>query len=84
MGSTSRSRYMATTVCAILSATVGIPRILTPPDAFGISTAFTGGGKYDPDDIRFHSRYRLFLRSCSNCSTDCPSTPAAPLLALTL
>ena len=58
MGSTSRSRYMATTVCAILSATVGIPRILTPPDAFGISTAFTGGGKYDPDDIRFHSRYQ--------------------------
>src|SRR6266699_1111231 len=84
MGSTSRSKNMATTVWAILSATVGTPRILPPPDAFGISTAFTAGGKYDPYDIRFHSRYRLLLRSCSNCSTDCPSTPAAPLLALTL
>ncbi len=75
---------MATTVWAILPATVGTPRILTPPDAFGISTAFTGGGKYDPEDILFHSRYRLFFKSCSNCPADCPSTPAAPLLALTL
>ena len=36
----------ATTVCAILSATVGTPRILVPPPCgFGISTARTGGGK---------------------------------------
>ncbi len=25
--------------------TVGIPRVLSPPDFFGIATAFTGGGK---------------------------------------
>jgi hypothetical protein len=34
---------------------VGTPSFLVPPLAFGISTCFTGGGKYDPDDIRFHS-----------------------------
>jgi hypothetical protein len=32
---------------------VGTPRILVPPEDFGISTARTGGGKYVPDDIRF-------------------------------
>ena len=36
----------ATTVCATRSATVGTPNILVPPPCgFGISTAFTGGGK---------------------------------------
>jgi hypothetical protein len=40
-------------VCATLSPTVGTPGILVPPEAFGISTARTGGGKYVPDDIRF-------------------------------
>jgi hypothetical protein len=35
------------------AATVGTPSILVPPDALGISTARTGGGKYVPDDIRF-------------------------------
>ena len=49
-----RFQRSATTVCAILSATVGIPSILVPPPCgFGISTARTGGGKYVPDDIRF-------------------------------
>jgi hypothetical protein len=33
-----------TTVWAILSATVGTPSILDPPDFFGICTALTGGG----------------------------------------
>src|SRR6266568_687879 len=61
---------------AILSPTVGIPRILVPPPCgFGISTARTGGGKYVPDDIRFQIRYKLFFRSVSNSSMDCPSTP---------
>jgi hypothetical protein len=47
---------MAATVCATRSVTVGTPRILTPlPAGLGISTIFTGGGKYEPDDIRFHS-----------------------------
>src|SRR6266571_7879372 len=70
---------------AILSPTVGIPRILVPPPCgFGISTARTGGGKYVPDDIRFQIRYKLFFRSVSNSSMDCPSTPAAPSFALTL
>ena len=53
MGSTPRSCYMPPTVCAILSATVATPRILTPPNPFRISTAFTGAGTYDSDDIRF-------------------------------
>jgi hypothetical protein len=39
-----------TTVCAILSDTVGIPSLLVPPFAFGISTCFTGGGKYELRD----------------------------------
>src|SRR5882757_10737150 len=75
---------MATTVCAILSATVGTPRILVPPCDFGISTAFTGGGKYVPEDIRFQILYRFPRRSFSKSSIEHPSTPAAPLLALTL
>jgi hypothetical protein len=38
---------MATTVCAILSATVGTPGTLTLPDppGLGISTIRAGGGK---------------------------------------
>src|SRR5487761_172086 len=79
------SSCRATTVCAILSATVGTPRIRVPPPCgFGISTALTGGGKYVPEDIRFQILYRLFLRSDSKSSMDCPSTPAAPLFFLTL
>jgi len=54
------------------------------PPALAISTAFTGGGKYEPDDIRFQILYKFRSRSASNCSIDCSSTPAAPLLALTL
>src|SRR3954451_2895156 len=66
------------------SATVGTPRILVPlPCAFSISTARTGGGKYDPDDIRFQILNRLFFRSLSNIAIVCPSTPGAPLFALT-
>src|ERR1035441_746077 len=72
-----------TTVCAIRSDTVGIPSFLTPPFAFGISTCFTGGGKYDPDDMRFHSLKRFFDRSCSNIAMVSSSMPAAPQLALT-
>ena len=51
-----------TTVCAMRSDTVGIPSFLVPPFAFGISTCLTGGGKYDPDDIRFHSLYKFLDR----------------------
>src|SRR5438034_3949498 len=64
------------------SATVGTPKILVPP-GFGISTAFTAGGKYVPDDIRFQILYRFFFRSFSNASIEHWSTPAAPLFALT-
>ncbi len=53
MASVLGSSASAATVCATLSATVGTPSILVPPDALGISTALTGGGKYVPDDIRF-------------------------------
>ena len=55
-----------------------------PPCAFGISTAFTEGGKYVPEDIRFQILNRLFFRSASNASMDCPSTPGAPLIPLHL
>src|ERR1019366_7816800 len=74
---------MATTVWATRSATVGTPSMRTPPCDFGISTPLTGGGKYDPDDIRFQIRYRLFFRSSSKAAKVCPSTPGAPLLAAT-
>src|SRR6266511_1209391 len=86
MGSTLGSKYMAATVWAILSATVGTPSTRTPPapDFFGISTALTGAGKYVPELIRFQSLYKLFFNSCSNSWRDCPSTPPAPSLALTL
>src|ERR1039458_5284898 len=59
-----------------------MPRILVPP-FFGISTARTGPGKYDPDDMRFHSLYRLPRRSASNRSIVTPSAPAAPLFSFT-
>ena len=59
-----------------------MPRILVPP-FFGISTARTGPGKYDPDDMRFHSWYRFPRRSASNRSIVTPSTPAAPLFSFT-
>jgi hypothetical protein len=45
---------------------VGTPNFRMPPVALGISTCLTGGGKYDPDDIRFHSLYKFRDRSCSN------------------
>ena len=53
------------------------------PCAFAISTARTGGGKYEPDDMRFQTLYRLPFRSCSNAASDSPSTPAAPRFAFT-
>src|ERR1039458_3573161 len=72
-----------TAVCAIRSDTVGIPSFLVPPVAFGISTCLTGGGKYDPADIRFHNLYRFLDRFCSNISILSSSMPAAPRLAFT-
>jgi hypothetical protein len=81
--STRTDRCPATTVCATLSATVGTPRTLVPPPPLGIGTALTSGGKYVPDDIRFQTLYKLFLRSFSNTSSDTPSTPDEPLFPLT-
>ena len=46
----------------------------------GISTAFTGGGKYVPDDIRFQILYRLFLRSASNVRDGLPVHPGGTLV----
>jgi hypothetical protein len=54
-----------------------------PPLSFGISTNLTGGGKYEPDDIRFQTLYRFPFRSSSNAANVCPSTPAAPRFAFT-
>ena len=61
MASVLGSSAIAATVCATRSPTVGTPSMRVPPEAFGISTARTGGGKYVPDDIRFQILYRLFL-----------------------
>jgi hypothetical protein len=55
MASVLGSSAIAATVCATRSPTEGTPSILVPPEAFGISTARTGGGKYVPDDIRFQT-----------------------------
>src|ERR1017187_3323890 len=82
-GSRIGSIARLTTVCPTRSDTVGIPSFLVPPFAFGISTCLTGGGKYDPDDIRFHSLYRFRDRFCSNMAIVSSSMPAAPRLALT-
>src|SRR3954452_1541623 len=72
-----------TTVCAIRSDRVGTPSFLVAPFAFGISNCFTGDGKYEPDDIRFHSLYKFFDRFCSNIAIVSSSMPAAPRLAFT-
>jgi len=54
LGSTNGSRYMAATVCAILSAIVGTPSTrIPPPCGLAISTALTGGGNQVPELIRF-------------------------------
>src|ERR1017187_187388 len=75
---------MAATVWATRSATVGTPSLRTPlPCGFGTSTSFTGGGKYDPEDIRFHVTYSLFRRSASKSSIVQPSTPGPPWFAFT-
>ena len=75
---------MATTVWATRSATVGTPSTRTPPPCgLGISTARTGGGKYDPELMRFQILNRLFFRSSSNSSRVWRSTPGAPSLAAT-
>src|SRR5947209_2914840 len=82
-GSSIGSMMRLTTVCAIRSETVGMPSLRVPPFAFGISTCLTGGGKYDPDDIRFHSLYRFRDRFWSNIEMVSSSMPAAPRLAFT-
>ena len=47
---------------------MGTPSTRTPlPPGLGISTAFTGGGKYVPEDSRFQILYRFRSRSASNC-----------------
>src|SRR6516164_376766 len=83
MCSARGSSAIAATVCATRSPTVGTPRILVPPEAFGISTARTGGGKYVPDDIRFQILYKLLPRSALKSSMVTPSAPGAPPLTAT-
>src|SRR3954468_233178 len=62
---------MATTVCATRSAIVGTPSTRTPaPCGLGISTALTGGGKYDPE--------LSGSRSCRGCSQDWPRSSRDP------
>src|ERR1035437_2104628 len=82
-GSIIGSMMSLTAVCAIRSDTVGIPNLLKPPLPFGICTCLTGGGKYDPEDIRFHSLYRFLGRFCSNIAIVSSLMPAEPRLAFT-
>jgi hypothetical protein len=65
------------------SRIAGMPSGRVPPLSFGISTSRTGGGKYEPDDIRFQILKRFPSKSFSNASSDSPSTPAAPRFAFT-
>ena len=61
-----------------------MPNGRVPPLALGMSTRRTGGGKSLPEDSRFQSLWRFPARPASNSAIDCPSTPAAPWLAVTL
>ncbi len=83
IGSTFGSKCIFTTICATRSATVGIPRILTPPLFFGISTAFTAA---ENSSLRT-SGSRFCTGSLSGLFQISPivssSTPAAPLFAFT-
>src|SRR6516162_7963266 len=83
IGSRIGSITCLTTICATRSATVGTPKILSPPLFWGMETARTGGGKELPELIRFQILYRFPDKSASNCSIVCSSTPAAPRLDLT-
>ena len=56
---------------------------MPPPCGLGTSTAFTGGGTYDPEDIRFQVTYNLPRSSDSNSSIVHPSTPGPPWFAFT-
>ena len=55
-----------------------------PPAALGISTAGTGGGKYVPDDIRFQTLYRLFLRPAFEVLDGSPVDPGGTTICLDL
>ena len=55
-----------------------------PPDALGISTARTGGGKYVPDDIRFQTLYRLFFKVGLEVGDGLPVHPGGTTVCLDL
>ena len=65
-----RLKHCLTTICATRSATVGTPRIRSPPVFFGMATAFTGGGTVasrrhpvpDPIQIVLQVRFEVFDR----------------------
>ena len=79
------SNLRAATVWATRSDTLACPGF-SPSSAFGlgISTAGTGGGKYDPDDIRFQSLYRLSFRPSPNYPSVTPIHPGAPSIGFNL
>ena len=52
-GSTTGSRTIFATVWYTLSATVEMSKGRVPPLSLLTSTRRTGGGKYQPDDMRF-------------------------------
>ena len=67
------------------SAIVGTPSTRTPPPCgLGISTARTGGGKYEPELIRFQILIEVVLQvGLELVEGLTSSTPGAPLLAAT-
>src|SRR5260370_293408 len=77
MGSRSGSMSCLTTICATRSATVGTPKILSPPDFLEMETSRTGAGKELSQLIPFPGLSVLSLTSTPHLSSASRCTPAA-------
>ena len=79
-----RRRRTCMTACWMnRSSTVGMPSLRSSPSGFGISTRFTGFGLYVPLISCSRMAVQCCFRWSSSWLTVIPSTPGAPLLALT-
>lgn len=66
-----------------LSCTVGMPSIREPPFGLGISTRLTATGMYRPSRMCAQMLAPCFSKCARISLTVIPSTPGAPLLAIT-
>ena len=66
------------------SSTVGMPNLRCPPPGFGISTRFTGLGRYLPVSSFVLILGQCFWRCSGSSATVIPSTPGAPRFCFTL